>query len=163
VAGDPRAGIRRFEQHRIAPGRRPRRSALLRVAGPSARQVALLFVHRPEDLSAAQSLYLMHLCQGEAVIATAYTLTQEFGVMVRDRQGERLNEWMAAAIESDIIELRGFARGLASDLAAVRAGLTLIHSNGQTEGQINRLKMLKRQMYGRENVDLLRQRVLFRA
>jgi len=142
---------------------RPRRSALLRVAGPSARQVALLFVRRPEDLSAAQSVYLTHLRQGDATIATAYALTQEFGVMVRERQGERLNEWMAAAIERDSIELRGFARGLASDLAAVRAGLTLIHSNGQTEGQINRLKMLKRQMYGRANVDLLRQRVLYRA
>jgi transposase len=142
---------------------RPQRSALLRVAGPSARQVTLLFMRRPEDRSTAQSSYLTYLCQGDAAIATAYALTQEFGVMVRERQGERLSEWMAAAIESNIIELRGFARGLASDLAAVRAGLTLIHSNGQTEGQINRLKMLKRQMYGRANIDLLRQRVLFRA
>jgi len=59
--------------------------------------------------------------------------------------------------------MRGFARGLTTDLAAVSAGLTLPWSNGQTEGQVNRLKMLKRQMYGRANVDLLRQRVLYRA
>ena len=50
-----------------------------------------------------------------------------------------------------------------AERAAVRAGLTLPWSNGQTEGQVNRLKMLKRQMYGRANIDLLRQRVLYRA
>ena len=95
---------------------RPQRSSLMRIAGPSARQVALLFVRCPEDLSTAQSLCLMHLCQGEAVIATAYTLTQEFGAMVRHRLGRRLRLWITASIESDIIELRGFARGLVGQL-----------------------------------------------
>ncbi len=57
-------------------------------------------------------------------------------------------------------ELRGFAKGLQADKAAVRAALSLEWSNGQVEGQINRLKLIKRQMYGRAKFDLLRQRFL---
>jgi transposase len=57
-------------------------------------------------------------------------------------------------------EMRGFARSLRRDLAAVRAAFTLPWSNGQTEGHVNRLKYLKRQMYGRASVELLRLRVL---
>jgi len=142
---------------------RPHRSSMLRVDGPSARQVAMLFVRPPTDLGATQSGYLTHLCAADRAIATAYMLTQEFATMVRERQGERLSAWIAAAIDGDVAEMRGFARGLTADLAAVSAGLTLPWSNGQTEGQVNRLKTLKRQMYGRANVDLLRQRMLYRA
>ena len=76
--------------------------------------------------------------------------------------GGRLDQWIAATTGDAATEVRGFARGLQGDLAAVRAGLTLAWSNGQTEGQINRLNLLKRQVYGRANVDLLRQRLLFR-
>jgi len=61
---------------------------------------------------------------------------------------------------SGIQELDRFAAGLLADEAAVRAGLTMAWSNGQTEGQVNRPKLLKRQMYGRANFDLLRRRVL---
>ncbi len=59
-----------------------------------------------------------------------------------------------------ISELRSFAAGLERDFDAVRAGLTLPHSSGAVEGQVNRIKMLKRQMSGRANLDLLRIRVL---
>jgi transposase len=61
---------------------------------------------------------------------------------------------------SDVPELRSFATGLRRDWAAVRAGLELSWSNGQTEGQVNRLKLLKRQMFGRAGFDLLRRRLL---
>jgi transposase len=61
---------------------------------------------------------------------------------------------------SSIKELAAYARGLEADYAAVKAGLSEPWSNGQTEGQVNKLKLLKRQMYGRANVDLLRLRVL---
>jgi transposase len=142
---------------------RPHRSPILRVDGPSARQVTMLFVRPPTDLSATHATYLMQLCAADATIATAYRLMQEFAMMIREREGEQLNAWIAAALDSDVAEMRRFARGLTTDLAAVRAGLTLPWSNGQTEGQVNRLKMLKRQMYGRANIDLLRQRVLYRA
>lgn len=60
------------------------------------------------------------MCAADPTIATAYTLTQAFAMMVRERQGEKLSVWIAAAEESDIAEMRRFARGLLTDLAAVR-------------------------------------------
>jgi len=77
-----------------------------------------------------------------------------------ERQGACLEHWIAAATSSAIPDLRRFAAGLRLDQSAVQAGLTEEWSNGQTEGQINRLKTLKRQMYGRAQFDLLRQRFL---
>jgi transposase len=100
------------------------------------------------------------LLQRAPVVATTYTLTQEFLVMVRERHGERLDTWIDAVSEHGPAEMRRFALGLRDDYAAVRAGLTLVQSNGQTEGQINRLKLVKRGRYGRGKLDLLRQRVL---
>ncbi len=61
---------------------------------------------------------------------------------------------------SEVTEVGRFARGLRDDFEAVKAGLTLVHSNGQTEGFVNKLKLTKRSMYGRGRFDLLRQRVL---
>jgi Transposase len=80
--------------------------------------------------------------------------------MLRERQGERLDPWLAEAAGCEVAALQRFAAGLSDDYAAVRAGLTLPHSNGQLEGQVNRLKAIKRQMYGRASFVLLRQRVL---
>jgi len=67
---------------------------------------------------------------------------------------------LAAVAASNITSLQRFANGLRQDLAAVKAALSLPWINGQTEGQINRLKLIKRRMYGRANFDLLRKRVL---
>ncbi len=80
--------------------------------------------------------------------------------MLRRREGDRLPTWLDAAETSGIDALARFARKLRTDLAAVQAGMTGRQSNGQTEGHVNRLKLLKRQGYGRANVDLLRKRVL---
>ena len=76
------------------------------------------------------------------------------------REGERLEAWLDKADTSDIEELKRFAGRLRADRDAVQAGLTLRHSNGQTEGYVNRLKLIKRQGYGRAKVDLLRKRLL---
>jgi transposase len=67
---------------------------------------------------------------------------------------------MAEATDSGVAELARFARGFQDDLSAITAGLTLEWSNGVTEGQIHRLKLVKRQAYGRAGFALLRQRVL---
>jgi transposase len=80
--------------------------------------------------------------------------------MLRRREGARLPAWLDAAETSGIGELTRFAGRLRADHDAVQAGLTLRHSNGQTEGHVNRLKLVKRQGYGRAKVDLLRKRVL---
>jgi len=109
-----------------------------------------------------QSAYLRQLRTEDATIASATELADDVLVILRRREGERLPVWLGAAEASGIDDLARFARKLRSDLAAVQAGLTLRQSNGQTEGQVNRLKLLKRQSYGRAKVDLLRKRVLAR-
>ena len=83
--------------------------------------------------------------------------------LVRNRRGEQLDQWLSKAKASGIKELAAYARGLETDYAAVKAGLALEWSNGQTEGQVNKLKLLKRQLDGRATFDLLRLRVLHMA
>ena len=80
--------------------------------------------------------------------------------MMTSRHGERLDAWITAVEHDTLTPLAGFARNLRRDLDAVRNGLTLPHSSGPVEGNINRLKMIKRQMFGRAGLDLLRKRVL---
>src|SRR5205823_3646606 len=95
-----------------------------------------------------------------ADIATAISLTQAFATMVRERQHEQLDDWLEQAEQSGLAPLVSFATGVRRDYAAVKAGVTLEYSNGPTEGHINRLKLVKRQMYGRAKLDLLKQRLI---
>jgi transposase len=104
-------------------------------------------------------LYVDQLSQVDHAIAQAYTLSQAFLALVRERRGEALEAWITEAAASGIEALARFAQGLREDLAAVTAGLTLPWSNGPVDGHINRLKLLKRQGYGRAGVGLLQQRV----
>ena len=82
--------------------------------------------------------------------------------MARERTPDRLKAWLDSVAVSAFPDLKRFAHGIHYD-AAVRAALALPYSNGPTEGQITRLKLLKRQMYGRAKLDLLRQRVRYAA
>ena len=93
-------------------------------------------------------------------VKRAYQLAQGFSRMVRERQPEMLDGWLEEASKSDSPELRGFAESLCSDYGGVLAALCERWSNGQVEGQIYRLKLLKRQMYGRANLDLLKRRAV---
>ncbi len=127
---------------------------------PTARHVAMLFLRRPEDLEADEQAYLTRLRDADATVAAAYDLTQFFATMVRERGGDQLDTWLDEAAACAAPALSRFAKGLRADYDAVRAGLTEEWSNGQTEGQVNKLKLIKRQMYGRAKFDLLRQRVL---
>ena len=87
-------------------------------------------------------------------------LTQGFLRLVRQRLPDHLDDWIEQAENSSIQSLQRFANGLKDDYDAVKAGLTLEVSNGQVEGQNNRLKMLKRQMFGRAGLDLLAKRLI---
>jgi transposase len=80
--------------------------------------------------------------------------------MMTKLTGHRLPAWITAVIADDLPALHSFATGIQRDLAAVTAGLTLPHSSGPVEGQVNRIKMIKRTMFGRANFDLLRKRIL---
>lgn len=90
-------------------------------------------------------------------------LAEAFTGLVRDRAPDRLDPWLQRAESGTIRQLRGFAKRLVADYDAVRATVTLSWSNGQTEGQINRLKTIKRQMYSRAGLDLLGRRFLLAA
>lgn len=131
-----------------------------RPQGPSARAVAFTGVCPDTKRSQDAQLSVDQLRQGDPTIGQAYTLSQAFLALVRERRGDALETWMTAAVASGIEALARFAQGLQEDRAAVKAGLTLPGSNGPVEGHIHRLKLLKRQGYGRAGFALLRPRVL---
>jgi transposase len=83
--------------------------------------------------------------------------------MLAQRRDKDLDAWLIQAKHSGLAELKSFAQGIHRDYAAVRAAFSSRWSNGQVEGQVNRLKLMKRLMFGRAKFDLLRQRVLYRA
>lgn len=93
-------------------------------------------------------------------LALATELAQNFAFLVRQRQPDSLDSWLERALKSQLSPFHRFAKRLREDYDAVKAGVTMPWSNGQTEGQINRLKMLKRQMYGRAGMELLERRFL---
>jgi transposase len=99
----------------------------------------------------------------EPTIEIAYDLAQRFGTMVRNHQHDQLDSWLEAALGSGIPDLRTFAEGLQREYSALKAALTYSYSTGPVEGQINRLKLIKRPMYSRGSFELLRQRVLIAA
>ena len=127
---------------------------------PTARQAAALFLKRREKLTADQEAYLDRLGTQDKASADAYQLMQQFAKMVRDLEGEKLDEWLKKADASEAEVMGRFAKGLKKDLAAVRAGLTESWSSGPVEGFIHKLKLIKRSRYGRASFGLLRSRVL---
>jgi len=83
--------------------------------------------------------------------------------MVRERTGEQLDDWLGAVQASHLKAFQSFVTGVQQDKDAVLAGLTLPWSNGPLEGNVNRLKLIKRSMYGRAEFDLLKFRVLYQS
>ena len=127
----------------------------------SASRGSWLLVKKKDELTEEDKQALERMKQADEKVAEAYDLGQRFTEMVRERQHEALLPWLEDATNSGIEALKQFAKGIKQDLAAVTNALSLPWSNGQTEGQVNRLKLIKRKMYGRANFDLLRRRVLF--
>jgi transposase len=113
--------------------------------------------HRDED----EKQQIATLQEQHDAFAEAIDLAQDFAALVRHRQPERLDAWLERAAQSALKAFARFASGLRDDYEAVKAGVTFPWSTGPVEGQINRLKMLKRQMFGRANIALLRLRVLY--
>ncbi|WP_157036383.1 transposase [Streptomonospora alba] len=127
------------------------------------RQVTAWLLSHPDHLDQEQQLQLKAVLDACPELQRLSERVQGFARMMAHRQGHRWEERTKAARGEWILELDSFVRGLRRDWDAVVAGLTLPHSSGVVEGHVNRLKMLKRQMYGRANPDLLRKRVLLAA
>ena len=127
---------------------------------PAARKVASWILTPPGKLTDTDRAALAQITARCQELSTTRDLVREFADMLCHRHGHHLEGWAARAETSPVSELRGFARGLRKDWAAVTAGLTVAYSSGPVEGHVNRIKMIKRQMYGRANPDLLRKRIL---
>lgn len=129
----------------------------------SSRRATWFVLRRPEDLSGEDQQTLALLCEAHAQVKAACLLAQAFARMIRSRNASVLEPWLEEATSSEVPELRTFAAGIRRDQAAVQAALTYKWSQGPVEGQIHRLKLLKRQAYGRAGFELLRHRVLARS
>jgi transposase len=150
--GTLRAYLRPFKAANIGPPTVPR--------PPKVRDVTGWMLRHPDELDAEEQVKLKDVrarCPHLDQIAGHVT---EFATMLTGRHGERLDAWIAAVNADDLPDLHSFTHGLQRDHAAVLNGLTLPYSSGAVEGQVNRIKMIKRQMYGRAKPDLLRKRVL---
>jgi transposase len=130
---------------------------------PTPRQVRWWLLRESDQRPAEQQDYLARLLQDCPTLQAAGALAREFGRLLRQRDAAAFDAWLARAEDSGIAEFRSCAKSLRQDYAAVAAALREPYSNGPTEGNVTRLKLLKRQMYGRAKPDLLRQRVLHRA
>jgi transposase len=127
------------------------------------RRATWLVLRAPAQCTEEDQQLLARLTAQSPALAEAVARAQDFASFVRRRQPGALDPWLARAATSTLTPFRRFARGRRADDAAVQAGVTLPWSQGPLEGQINRLKMLKRQMYGRARLDLLARRFLLVA
>jgi transposase len=126
---------------------------------PSAQQVTWMIL-QPQKVDDRQRSTMERLCQLFPQIERAKELAQGFIEIVRGRSPTEFNAWLRAAAQCKLQEFVSFARGLSEDYEAVKSALCYERSNGQLEGQVNRLKLIKWMMYGRAKFDLLRARVL---
>jgi len=139
--------------------RKPRLASQPRQPRLSSRAASFLMILAPAKLTKRQQRQLEQIAQNED-LHRAYLLAQEFIELLKEGQAERLPNWLKRATECNIAELKSFANGIRRDYAAVQAACSLSWSNGIVEGHVNRLKFLKRQMFGRAHLDLLRVKVL---
>jgi transposase len=147
---------------------RPPRQTLPAVTEPSYRQLTArratwLVLRRPERQNDNEADQLAQLQAQHPEAAAAIALAQDFARLVRERQPDQLDPWLARAAASPLTPLQRVAKGIRDDYEAVKAGVTLPWSTGPVEGHINRLKTLKRQMFGRATLELLQQRFLLVA
>ena len=126
----------------------------------SSRKASFLMILPSEKLTDVERKHLEQICQASSELRSTYLLSQEFVTMLKNREASSLDGWLKRAKESHVSQLRSFVNGISRDYAAVHAAFSLSWSNGTTEGHVNRLKFLKRQMFGRAHLDLLRVKVL---
>jgi transposase len=129
-------------------------------APPKPRQVIRGIMTRPDRPDAADAARLAQITARSPELKATAAHVRDFAAMMTQRQGHRLDEWITSVRADPLPALPSFASGLERDHAAVLAGLTLPDSSGAVEGQVCKIKYLKRQMYGRANFDLLRRMAL---
>jgi len=126
-------------------------------------KAAFLLGKPAEKLDEEEQKIIQHLRRSSNQINNAYELAQGFQKMVRERIADGFEDWLLRAEKSIVPGMKNFAIGLRRDYDAVKMALSQPWSNGQVEGQVNRLKLIKRQMQGRAKLDLLKQRVIHKS
>ena len=134
--------------------------AALPLALPAFKDCLRVLTRVPEKRT-EEDTALLGLLRRFRALDDLYQLVQAFIRMVRQQEPDLFDPWLELCSNMPIAACRHFAEGLKQDYDAVQAALILPHSNGQTEGQVNRLKVLKRQMYGRAKLDLLKLRLMY--
>lgn len=126
----------------------------------TANRAAWLLMKPEAELDTKEKATLQQIFLADEQVVEAHKFAHAFQEIIRLHQPERLKPWLKNTIASGIEAFVTFGRGILQDLDAVTNAIKLHWSNGQTEGQVNRLKFIKRQMFGRADFDLLRKRVL---
>jgi transposase len=126
----------------------------------SPRRAAWLLLARPDQLTEEDLRLRSAIPDLHPNIQIAATTAQRFAQMVRERSSDNFDDWLQHSLQSTLREIRSFARGIQRDHSAVKAARDLPYSNGMVEGHVNRIKFVKRQMFGSAKFDLLRLRVL---
>jgi transposase len=127
---------------------------------PSPKRLSFDWIRRPEDRTAEAQARLDKIRAASPDLTIALDLADEFTALIRKRSSGTLEEWLSRAEISPCPGVRHFAEGIRRDQSAVNAAVTLPWSNGPVEGHVNRLKTIKRQMYGRAGFALLKARVV---
>jgi transposase len=159
--------VQRYVRKRLGvAGRKRERADAARPSAPpppSPRQLSFEWVRRPEDRKPNEQRRIEAIRASSHELATALGLADEFADLIRKRSSKTLSDWLVNGEASSCQEIRRFAEGIRRDESAVLAAVTQQWSNGPVEGHINRLKTVKRQMYGRAGFVLLRARILCAA
>jgi hypothetical protein len=125
-------------------------------------KAGLMLCTHPDKLSEKEEEMIKCLSKRSKEIRLAAKLVKDFRVMIKKR-GDLLAHWIDRAIASDVKELSGVARGMLGDMETIQNALSMNWSNGQVKGQVNKLKTIKRQMYGRASFELLRKRLVHQS
>jgi transposase len=159
--------VQRYVRKRLGvAGKKCERAGAARPSAPpppSPRQLSFEWVRRPENRKPNELRRIDAIRASSDELATALDLADEFADLIRKRSSKTLGDWLVKGEASSSPEIRRFAEGIRRDESAVLAAVTQRWSNGPVEGHINRLKTVKRQMYGRAGFVLLRARILCAA
>jgi DNA-binding NarL/FixJ family response regulator len=142
--------VRYLKQGRADPDRVP----------PAPRRLVAWLMSRPQDLPEHQRRHLDELVASCPQMTAVAARVREFADLLTQRRGGDLDAWITTVRTNDLPALHRFTDGLTKDYQAVTAGLTLPYSNGPTEGVVTKIKLLKRQTYGKASFSLLRKRIL---
>jgi transposase len=159
--------VQRYVRKRLGvAGKKRERAGAARPSAPpppSPRQLSFEWVRRPENRKPNEQRRIDAIRASSDELATALDIADEFADLIRKRSSKTLGDWLVTGEASSSPEIRRYAEGIRRDESAVLAAVTQRWSNGPVEGHINRLKTVKRQMYGRAGFVLLRARILFAA